>query len=342
MHPHLEHATAALGLELPALTAAASDSAALTRTALHDFKEAVGLGEPLDIVVCGSMARQEMVGASDFDYLIVAHGLVEHATKFRVFRRACDEWCTRRAIEPPGATGIFGKVISATELVDQIGLEADTNRSLTRRILLLEEGVSVLQPNLHRKFVSVALGRYLEGHHLDETGVPRFLLNDMSRYWRTTAVDYQAKVWERVTTSEWALRYLKLRLSRKLTFVGSLVPLFLVALREPDDVHAFLTDQFVDVPPLARLAQLTVDLEGDEESLEHLRAILTCADAFVEFSSDGEKRRQVNAIPRPDAAFGDPLFAQMQTMSSDLQEHLQALFFDSERLSGLSRKYLTF
>ena len=195
------------------------------------------------------MARQEMSGVSDFDYLIIAHGLVEHATKFRAFRRACDDWCTARAIKPPGVTGIFGKVVSATELVEQIGLEFDTNNSLTRRILLLEEGVSVLQPELHRRFAKVAVGRYLEGEHLDD-GAPRFLLNDIARYWRTIAVDYQAKVWQRLDSRAWGIRYLKLRVSRKLTFAGSLVPLFLISLRQPEDQRSFLTQQYTAVPPL--------------------------------------------------------------------------------------------
>jgi hypothetical protein len=184
----------------------------------------------------------------------VAHGLVEDASRLRSFRAACDEWCHQHGIRPPGSTGIFGTVVSGAELVEQIGLEFDTNASLTRRILLMEEGVSVLAPRLHRKFVEVILGRYLYDDHSDTSGSPRFLLNDVTRYWRTIAVDYQAKVWRDLSIDGWGLRYLKLRISRKLTFVSALVALFMVEIAKPSDVRAFLTQHFVDVPALARVA----------------------------------------------------------------------------------------
>jgi len=45
--------------------------------------------------------------------------------------------------------------------------------------------------------------------------VPRFLLNDLVRYWRTMAVDFAAKRREREGAG-WGLRNFKLRMSRKL------------------------------------------------------------------------------------------------------------------------------
>lgn len=226
--------------------------------------------------------------------------------------------------------------------MEQIGLEFDTNASLTRRILLLEEGASVLDPKLHRKFVRVALGRYLEGPQCDHGGVPRFLLNDISRYWRTIAVDYQAKVWQRVTTAGWGLRYLKLRMSRKLTFAASVASLLLVSTRRPEDTREFLTSQFVELPPLARLAQLTEELDGDAAALVHLGEILRIADRFVAFVSDDAKRIAIDSIESPGEARRHPDFLAMQEQSSHLQRHLEALFLDSRAFGGLGRKYLTF
>src|SRR6185503_7225481 len=121
-------------------------------------------------------------------------------------------------------------------------------------VLLLEESVSLLEPRLHRKLVEVIIGRYLYEGQGDANGPPRFLLNDVVRYWRTIAVDYEAKVWRDLAVDGWGVRYLKLRISRKLTFVSALVSLFLVALEKPSDPTAFLREQFVDIPALARLA----------------------------------------------------------------------------------------
>lgn len=115
MHQLLERASQALDLELPTIEAAFDFSERQIREARLSFRKRLGDRHGLDIVVCGSMARREMSLASDFDYLVVAHGLVEDASRLRSFRAACDEWCDQRGIRPPGATGIFGTIVSGAE-----------------------------------------------------------------------------------------------------------------------------------------------------------------------------------------------------------------------------------
>jgi hypothetical protein len=141
----------------------------------------------------------------------------------------------------------------------------------------------------------------------------------------------------------WGLRYLKLRISRKLTFVGSLVPLLLVALRRPDNVHAFLLEQYVSIPPLARIAQLSLDLGEDAIGQQALAEILFAADRFAGFLADPALRAQAKAVtalePSDDAARE---FAAMREVSTELQLALERLFLDSAPLAPLGRKYLTF
>lgn len=341
MHELITQAATALDVSLENLEKAAERSTEQIHAAASFFKDSLGLDDQLDIVVCGSMARQEMSGASDFDYIVIAHGLVGDASRTRAFRKACDAWCDQNSIPRPGTSGIFGKIVSGGELVEQIGLEFDTNHSLTRRILLLEEGVSVLDKTLHRKFVKVVLSRYLDDPSLDDDAVPRFLLNDICRYWRTIAVDYQAKRWVTLDASGWALRYLKLRISRKLTFAGSLIPLLLVGIYDPEDAHDFLLKQFVDMPPLARLAQLVYGT-ADEDVHRHLREILAIADRFTGFLATKQQRDEVGALPSRTAAEGNAAFSEMRERSAQLQEHLEGLFLDTAAIGTLGRKYLTF
>lgn len=88
---------------------------------------------------------------------------------------------------------MFGTVIGAFDLVLQIGLQLDTNHSLTRRMLLLEESVSLLDNGVHEEVVRAALHRYMTLADAREEKVPRCQLNDVVRYWQTITVDYQAK-----------------------------------------------------------------------------------------------------------------------------------------------------
>ena len=231
-------------------------------------------------------------------------------------------------------------MVSAPELVERIGLEFDTNASLTRRILLLEEGVSVLRPDLHRDFVNVILGRYL----LDDGRrgrPPGFLLNDVVRYWRTIAVDYEAKIWRDATPDGWGLRFLKLRISRKLTFVSAVISAFLIPMADPQDPHGFLVDQFVDVPALARIAQLADYLGDDAAAMDALRSVLTIADEFCGFLHNADAREAARAVVPPASAATDQQFRAMKDRARELQECLELLFFETA-LSPLSRRYLPF
>lgn len=353
-----------MGIELGALTEAAKRSRALIERAARGLQSAVPLPDgqflPLDVVLLGSAARQELTGESDFDFLVIAHGipgLLEdevtkqpvHAT--RKMTAALQDLQKRAELEGAGATGIFGQIVSAPDLIERIGLEKDTNETHTHRILLLEESISIYQPQLREKLLRAMLERYLDDYRTEpKVGVPRFLLNDVERYWRTICVDYQAKHWRQLPLRlqaepdpdvkfDWGLRYFKLLISRKLTFVGTVTSLLLckhLGIQQPD--VDFLFKQF-EMPPLARLAQLHEHLHADQ--LQDLAEVLKVADEFnAKLATEAFRDRAKRARTRSDISKDGDLMAVRQR-ADDLQCCLERIFFSSP-LRPLSETYLSF
>lgn len=161
-------------------------------------------------IVSGSLARDEFTPGpigdgpdnqtegSDVDWTLLVDGEADpqHLPAVQKISNVLKEL----GFKPPGPTALFGGLVFSHELVHVIGGDADTNRNLTRRILLLlesrvlEEASAVrerVMRNIFRRYLDEDRG-YHAVHGL-RIKVPRFLLNDISRFWRTMAVDYAAK-----------------------------------------------------------------------------------------------------------------------------------------------------
>jgi hypothetical protein len=364
LHPVLRAAVEKLRIELPALVEAARRSRSLVERATADLRRAVPLPEgdalPLDVVLLGSAARQELTGESDFDSLVIAHGIPgfvnddvteQPVPATRKMAAALQDLQTGEALAGAGATGMFGQIISAPDLIERIGLEKDTNETHSHRILVLEESVSIYQPDLRELLIRSMLERYLYDYRGDpKVGVPRFLLNDVERYWRTICVDYQAKHWRQLPLRfrtaldpdaefEWGLRYFKLLISRKLTFVGTMTSLLLckhLEVEQPD--VEFLFGQF-DMPALARLAQLHEHLSA--ERLDDLAEVLRVADEFsAKLATEEFRDLAKRARDRSEISENDELRA-MRTRADELQACLGRIFY-SDPLRPISQTYLSF
>ncbi len=212
---------------------------------------------------------------------------------------------------------------------------------MTRRILLLEESAALHNPPKHAKLVERLIDRYLLDYQTrPKTGVPRFLLNDVVRYWRTITVDYQAKKWDELDET-WGLRYLKLLISRKLTFAGTVVSLFIPAITQQVVSNDLLVKQFAE-PPLARLAQILPFVKEESRVMEGLKQIFIIADEFVKRLGDGKFRSDAKEVTSLQQSEKIPAFQEVKAYADALQSALETVFFDSKCLGPLSRKYLSF
>jgi hypothetical protein len=174
------------------------------------------LSTDFSLVVFGSLARDEWTEKSDLDWglLVDSQADPEH---FPVALKIAKLFRDHELGEKPGRTGIFGKLIFSHELVHQIGGENDPNSNITRRLFLLLESRTIGSADAYRRVVRVILQRYFDqdSNLFDPEKahfrVPRFLLNDIVRFWRTMAVDFAGKQRERGGEG-WALRNIKLRM----------------------------------------------------------------------------------------------------------------------------------
>ena len=205
-------------------------------------------------------------------------------------------------------------------------------------MLLLEESASLLNRDVHRQVVEATLKRYLEVGATEPGKVPRFLLNDVTRYWHTITVDYQAKA--RSGPESAGLRYIKLVIPRKVLYAGTLMSLLLCG--RPGFHRATVEDlslQFSDTP-LQRLVQGHPAAEGTQQKVaDAMRGVVEIVDTYLEHSGDDDWRSQVK---RGSKASPTPEFQEACEWADTLQEHLESIFFDWTELSGRSRRLLVF
>jgi predicted nucleotidyltransferase len=295
------------------------------------------------VIVFGSLARGEWTNGSDVDWTLLVDGPADQAHLEVV--QQITRHLKRLGYKDPGRTAMFGGLAFSHDLVHRIGGDHDTNRNTTQRILLLLESETVGTGDLVRdRVIRQILRRYVEEDHeyrkpSDWTPqIPRFLLNDVVRYWRTMAVDSAAKRREREGEG-WALRNFKLRMSRKLIFAAGLAACVSCKLRPSEPLRdgtstsdeafcAAMTDLlfgFVNRTPIEILAHTVLAFEAFEAG----RRMYGAYDSFLGILRDAKKRRDLEALT-VDEAFSDPLFQEAREIGAEFQVGLEKLFFETD------------
>lgn len=236
-------------------------------------------------------------------------------------------------------------MVFSHDLIHQIGGEDDTNRNTTRRLLLLLESAPVGRHDAYRRVFRNILSRYL----LEDRGfwkgsqfrIPRFLQNDFARYWRTMPVDFAYKLRKR-SGKGWAIRNIKLRMSRKLIYASGLLACFQCHLDHTADEWRRIAaspdrqEQVVDY--FGRVFQQTPleIISGVLLRFPHLEAaavkILDSYNDFLAILADQNQRDALETLGE-NAAETDPAYQQARRLSHTFRDGLLELFFD--RRSGI-------
>jgi hypothetical protein len=303
---------------------------ARTERELRDKRESVrevGVDDDAAVVLFGSWGRHELTPHSDDDWVILVNGGERDGV-----RPSTDEMERRIGVaeRKPGAQGVFGDIVFCDHLVGRIGLDTDDNRNLTRRVLLLLESQPVANDRVHRDCWERVLEGYLDDS-VKDFRPPRFLLNDVIRYWRTICVDFVGK--ERQGTGEkWALRNLKLRTSRRVLFAGGLLPILLCHRHSAKEMRPFLVSRLA-LPPTDRLAAAFLDCDVPDAGVRALGAY----DRWIEMLCDEAVRAELNAIPRSDVDTS-LAYQEGRRLAEELEQGLLALLFETP-LASLVREY---
>lgn len=317
--------------------------------------------QDISVVIFGSLARREWTSQSDLDWTLLIDGPVDskHATEAnRLARRVAEQ-----SFKQPGPTALFGKLAISHNLVHEIGGSDDSNRNFTQRLLLLLESRAVEREDAHRRVIDGVLHRYLTNdprtlapRHIP-LRVPRFLFNDVVRYWRTMCVDYANKYRDR-TGEGWAVRHLKLRMSRKLIFVAGMILCFSCDIGLYPDLKKkfrdlFSTDETEQAPvkelvdylrnlcgrgPLESLAEVCMNFAGAGTA----KMLFDAYNDFLGILRTPALRDHLSQL-NPDLADTDPGFQAARLIGKRFHEGLVKLFFvDNSRLAELTRYYGVF
>ncbi len=312
--------------------------AAARRRALDKISAVEGVVDavtPTDtsLVVFGSVARGEVTSGSDIDWTLLIDGQA-YPSHLNAALDLEDAFKTA-GLKGPGSEGTFGGMSFSHDIVHLIGGQDDTNRNMTQRILLLLESRAIGDVAVYDRVKKQVLKRYVAEDFGLVTGnnpshVPRFLLNDIVRYWRTVAVDFAYKRRERQAKG-WALRTVKLRLSRKLTYVSGLVACFTSAahenvaaeervLRTVDRLQSVLEQ--VPLETVAGALLDCIDAPGIRAAADSL---FSAYDDFLALIDDPAKRNALDALLPSDAA-RDPLYQSARETGHRFQHALNSIF----------------
>jgi len=215
---------------------------------------------------------------------------------------------------------------------------------MTRRLLLLIESKSVwgeTRKKVIRNILQRYCADYLPPNRLADSKVriPRYLLNDLVRFWRTMAVDFGTKRW-RTTKDESYLRLAKLRVTRKVLFAGPLATLLMVTERitSNEQLSEYLSE-WIEKPPLAQLASMHAAL--CDKSNVALSGILQCYDEFIGLVGDEQNRKILEKRAENPSRLNE-LKIECKRIGDCIHEYLVEIFWNDELLKENFQKYGVF
>jgi predicted nucleotidyltransferase len=306
-------------------------------------------GSDSSVIVHGSLARYECTQGSDLDWTLLVDGQsdAKDQKRFLAIKDALSDHVQFKelGLKEPGKEGTFGAMAFSQPMMHHIGGEEDSNSNTTRRVLLLLEGLPIgerreafdrVRKGILNRYIDEDRGLLQRSQdNANIRWIPLFLLNDFARYWRTMAVDFAYKQFDRGNKG-YALRSIKLGVSRKLLFASGLLACFWcdpavskTEVKTPNQQSLIdCLDIFLSFTPLERFAWFfTVHIRAADSRFlrETARDLFGAYDAFLGLLNDAEKRTHIEAL-NPNDAGADNIFNEARTMRRNFRIAIQNMF----------------
>ncbi len=329
-------------LDLKAMLSCETASLEVRKT-LQSFYYTEPFSPDLDLVVFGSIFRNEFTKGSDVDWTLLIDGQADarHLDVAKFIEKKIEE----KGLGKPSPNGAFGSTTISHDLIHYIGGENDTNQNITRRVLLLLESEKIIfspdqtDGTAYNRVVNGVLEQYINhdsGLQPDKLTIPKFLFNDIVRFWRTMCVDFANKQKDQ-GGQKWAMRNIKLRMSRKMLFVKGILMCF-----SQHRIHDNTSDtvialrDMVKLHPFELLLSLQTHFELQDQDLINLFILY---DKFLSSLNNPKKREHLTNLGMNDA-FADPDYIELKKVGDDFKKTLDQIFIKKEgKLSNLTLKY---
>lgn len=242
------------------------------------------------VAAAGSTGRMEASVVSDADLIIVLSDDIDPASKEATeIHEAVWNALAPLNLEKPKATGVFAKPTTQNQLINDVGKSDEKYEVFGKRLLLLLETQPLLNDTNYTNLINSIVDRYADKYvKNDSTKEWTLLLNDLIRYFRSLAVNYQ---WDFDNEVEkWAIRNVKLRHSRLVMYSGLLL-LLGEASKERKDKVSWLQEPLKKTP-LERIAWVY-----EKNSDWSFYKVLGPYNVFLSRLSDPDVRKKLNFNP---------------------------------------------
>jgi predicted nucleotidyltransferase len=243
------------------------------------------------IAVAGSIGRMEASpDVSDADLIVVLReGIDLESDQATDIYESVWEALAPLKIPKPKLTGVFARPTSKSQLESSIGKSDEKLDVFGKRLLMLLESQPVFNDKGYEDLIEYIVRRYARKYVAHDSKKEwTLLLNDLIRYFRSLAVNYQ---WDFDNeTEKWAIRNVKLRHSRLVMYSGLLFLLGEASKQRDNKVDWLL--QRLKMTPLERMAWV---YEQNEDW--NFYRVTGLYNTFLFYLNQPEVRKKLNFNP---------------------------------------------